>query len=72
MNTSIKEKGLKKKPDSNKMQQRNEINYFWKSTICSWSYFLRPKTPVGYPASAQVISAGDIQPNTKPFSTRLI
>ena len=30
------------------------------------------KTPTGYPASAQVISAGDIQPNTKPFSTGLI
>ena len=33
MNASIKEKCLKK-PDSNKKQQRNEINYFWKATIC--------------------------------------
>ena len=70
MNASIKEKGMKKS------QIQRKCNKEMKSTTSERQRFavgpISSKTPTGYPASAQVISAGDIQPNTKPFSTRLI
>ena len=70
MNASIKEKGPKK------IQIQIKCNKEMKSVTSERQRFavgpIASKTPTGYRASAEVISAGDIQPNTKPFSTGLI
>ena len=70
MNASIKEKGLKKS------QIQNKCNKEMKSATSERQRFavvsISPKTPKGSSASDQVISAGGIQTNIQPFSTRLI
>ena len=70
MYASIKEKGLKKGQTQNKYNQEmasatSERQQFAVDSISS-------RNPKEYPASDQVISAGDIQPNIHPFSTGII
>ena len=64
------------KRSGKKSQIQIKCNKEMKSTTSERQRFavgpISSKTPAGYPPSAQVISAGDIQPNTKPFSTGLI
>ena len=59
-----------------KSQIQIKCNKEIKSTTSERQQFavgpISSKTPKGYSGSAQVISAGDNQPNTKPFSTGLI
>ena len=70
INVGIKEKGLKKS------QIQNKCNKDMKSPTSKRQRFvvvsISSKTPKGSSASDQVISAGDIQPNIQPFSTKLI
>ena len=70
MDASIKEKGLKKGHTQNKCNKEmasatSERQRFAVDSISS-------RNPKEYPASDQVISAGDIQPNIHPFSTGII
>ena len=70
MNAGIKEKGLKKS------RIQNKCNKQMKSATSETQPFavvsISSKTPKVSSASDQVISAGDIQSNIQPFSTRLI
>ena len=70
MDASIKEKGLKKGQTQKKCNKEmasatSERQRFAVGSISS-------RNPIEYPASYQVISAGDIQPNIHPFSTGMI
>ena len=60
---------------SEKARFKIKSNKEMKSTTSERQRFagspISSKTPKGYSASAQVISTGDIQPNTKPFFTGL-
>ena len=64
------------KRSEKKSQIQIKCNKEMKSTTSERQRFavgpIFSKTPKRYSASAQVISAGDIQPNTKLFSTGLI
>ena len=70
MDVSIKEKGLKKGHTQDKCNKEmasatSERQRFAVDSISS-------RNPKEYPASDQVISAADIQPNIHPFSTEII